>query len=401
MPFVVPDILIWARETAGLSLEDAAHHLGIKDARGVSAADRLAAMERGDHPVSRPLLLKMSKQYRRSLLTFYLNRRPLPGDRGNDFRTLPERDVAQESLVDALVREIRARQSTVRAVLEDDEDAQPIPFIGSMTLEDGVGTVMQSIRRTIDLDLAEFRAQASPEAAFALLRRQVEHTGVFVLLAGNLGSHHTTLDVEVFRGFALADPIAPFIVVNDQDTRSAWSFTLLHELTHLWIGATGVSGTFSDTRIERFCNDVAGQMLLPAGELRQLDIGLDTPDHEAIALIDEFATGRHLSRSMVAYRLRNAGQLSDQTWRTFRGIFRTRWRQGRDAQRERQRNRDGKGPNYYVVRRHRLGTALLRFVARNVTGGTLSPTKAGRVLGVKPRNVDLLLSGAALGGQTA
>jgi len=34
------------------------------------------------------------------------------------------------------------------------------------------------------LDLAEFRAQASPEAAFALLRSRVEAIGVFVLLVG-------------------------------------------------------------------------------------------------------------------------------------------------------------------------------------------------------------------------
>jgi Zn-dependent peptidase ImmA (M78 family) len=400
MPAVKPDILVRARETAGLSLEEAADHLGIKNARGIAATDRLAAMEQGDLPVSRPLLLKMSKQYRRSLLTFYLNSWPQRGDRGQDFRTLPERNPGQESLVDALVRDIRARQDMVRTILEDDEEALPLPFIGSMHVEEGVAAVVQSIRRTIGMDVAEFRAQDSPEAAFAFLRRQVEEVGIFVLLAGNLGSHHTTLDVEIFRGFALADSIAPFIVINDQDTRPAWSFTLLHELAHLWLGATGVSGAFSETRIERFCNDVAGQYLLPVAELRRIGVVRETPRAEAIVLIDAFATERHLSRSMVAYRLRNADQISEDTWLALRSIFRNRWRQGRDAQRERARDREG-GPSYYVVRRHRVGMALLRFVARNLTGGTLSPTKAGRVLGVKARNVDHLLSGGALiGGRT-
>src|SRR5258708_3216548 len=116
---------------------------------------------------------------------------------------------------------------------------------------------MPSKRRTIRVDVAEFGAQGSAEEAFALLRSRVEAIGVFVLLVGNLGSHHTAIDVEAFRGFALSDEIAPFIVLNDQDARAAWSFTLIHELAHLWLGTTGVSGAFADARIERFCNEVA------------------------------------------------------------------------------------------------------------------------------------------------
>jgi len=399
MPAVKPEILVWARETAGLSLEEAAHRLGIKEARGVAGEDRLAALERGEAAVSRPVLIKMSKQYRRPLLTFYLSAPPQRGDRGEDFRTLPETHTLEESLLDALLRDIRARQSMVRAILEDEEDAQPLPFIGSMTIDDGVAAVVQSIKRVIGAELAEFRAQASPESAFALLRRRVEEAGVFVLLAGNLGSYHTAMDVEVFRGFALADPIAPFIVINDQDARPAWSFTLLHELAHLWLGATGVSGSYAETRMERFCNEVAATFLLPVAELALVGVTRQTDDQTAIKLIDDFAAERHLSRSMVAYRLRNAGRISDESWRSLRGIFRTRWQAGRQAQRERAREREG-GPNYYVVRRHKLGAALLKFVARNVSGGSLSPTKAGHVLGVKPRSVEPLLSGAALtGGQ--
>jgi Zn-dependent peptidase ImmA (M78 family)/transcriptional regulator with XRE-family HTH domain len=400
MPAVKPEILIWARETAGLSLEDAARRLGIHEARGISGEDRLAAVERGETPISRPTLLKMSKQYRRPLLTFYLDAPPKRGDRGEDFRTLPEKDVTSEGLVDAMVRDIRARQSMVRAILEDDEEAMPLPFIGSVSMDAGVPAVVQSIRQAIGLDLADFRFQATPDSAFSLLRQHVEEIGVFVLLAGNLGSHHTDLDVEVFRGFALADNVAPFIVINDKDARPAWSFTLLHELAHLWLGATGVSGSYGETRVERFCNEVASAYLLPDFELAQIGIDKDTDDATLLRIIDEFAVARHLSRSMVAYRLRNANVISDEKWRGFRVLFRNRWREGVAAQREKARLREG-GPNYYIVRRHKLGAALLKLVARHLSGGSLSPTKAGKVLGVKPRSVDALLSGGALSSRQA
>jgi hypothetical protein len=115
--------------------------------------------------------------------------------------------------------------------------------------------------------------------------------------------------------------------------------------------------------------------------------------------IDDFAEGRHLSRSMVAYSLLRVGSLSDNTWRTLTGRFQAQWRQNRDSKRERQK--EGSGPSYYIVRRHRLGSALLHFVSRNMSDGALTPTKASQVLGVKPRSVAPLLSTVGQSGGRA
>jgi Zn-dependent peptidase ImmA (M78 family) len=212
---------------------------------------------------------------------------------------------------------------------------------------------------------------------------------VFVLLIGNLGSHHSNIDVETFRGFALADEVAPFIVINDQDAVSAWSFTLLHELAHLWLGKTGVSGRSSEAQIEKFCNDVAAEFLLPSSELPMVGVERNSTPQAVIELIENFASERHLSRTMVAYSLFRVALIRDETWKTISAWFLSQWRRARDAKRERQR--DGKGPNYYVVRRHRLGPALLHLVARSIDEGALTPTRASKVLGVKPRSVAPLL----------
>jgi Zn-dependent peptidase ImmA (M78 family) len=395
MPRVRPSILQWARNSAGLSLEEAAAKVGINTARGITGADRLLALETEEGEVSRPVLLKMAKTYRRPLISFYLDEPPPQGDRGEDFRTLPDRHTGSEPLVDAMVRDIRSRQAVVRAVQLEEEEAESLQFIGSMSRNDGVGPVLASIRQLLGLDLTAFRAQGSADAGFALLRSRVETAGIYVLLIGNLGSHHSTIDVDAFRGFALADPIAPFVVINDQDAKTAWSFTLLHEVAHLWIGATGVSGGHFDGAVEQFCNDVASSFLLPQQELDQLPITHATDLGESVRLVTEFAEERLLSRSMVAYRLFRTDKITERTWRTLTEKFRTQWQQNRAAQRERARGMDG-GPNYYVVRRHRLGTALLNFVARNMSEGVLTPTRASKLLGVKPRSVHKLLTGAKL-----
>ncbi|MCI5044100.1 MAG: helix-turn-helix transcriptional regulator, partial [Aquisalinus sp.] len=206
MPKVNPHILQWARETAGLSLAEAVRKLTLKEARGIPAIDRLIALEEGTDSPSRPMLVKMAKLYRRPLLTFYLPEVPKLGDRGKDFRTLPDTiDQTETALVDAVVRDVRIRQALVRASLEDADEAAPLPFIGSARRQDGVNAVVASISEILGFDRNAFRGINQLQGAFPYLRGITEAAGIFVLLIDNLGSHHTTIGVDVFRGFALAD----------------------------------------------------------------------------------------------------------------------------------------------------------------------------------------------------
>lgn len=397
MPRVNPDILVWARETAGFTLEDATKKLDIRDARGVGALDRLTALEAGEVAPTRPQLVKMAKKYRRPLLTFYMSAPPRKGDRGQDFRTLPEgRFNTADALLDALLRDVLARQAMVRSIFEDEEETEPLAFVGSASMSDGKAVVLALIRKTLNVDLEDFRSQNTAEDAFSLLRRGAETAGVFVLLLGNLGSHHTTIDLETFRGFALANPIAPFIVINDQDARSAWSFTLLHELAHLCLGATGVSGRIGDMAIERFCNDIASEFLLPSQELSTLRVDNSTDLDAGAERINTFARKRHLSRTMVAYKLHRAGIITQDRWQWLRDKYREEWLRWRDKRRERARGKGG--PNYYVVRRHRIGAALIDLVRRSLNEGMLTHSKAGKVLGVKPTNVQALVIEASRTG---
>lgn len=390
MPAPTPEILIWARETAGFSREEAAKKLDLKDNRRGTAAEKMAAIEAGQ-TVSRSMLLKMAHTYRRPLLTFYLESPPIHADRGEDFRRAPDKSTEFEPIVDALVRNIRARQAMVRGLIEEEDEARDLDYIASARIGDTVQSVTASIRWVIGVDRAAFRAQSTPEAAFSLLRAGAEAAGIFVILVGNLGSHHTALDTTAFRGFALADPVAPFIAINDQDAKAAWSFTLLHELAHLWLGQSGISGSYPEGRVERFCNDVASDFLLSADELDSIGVNRGATADEAYRLINAFAAENNLSRAMIAYRLYRAGSLDDGIWFEVTRRFHAQWRRSKVEQRG---SEDDGAPSFYVVRRHRLGRALVHLVARTVAEGVLSPTKAGKVLGVSPGSVMPLLAGA-------
>lgn len=393
---VNPEILVWARNTAGFTVEGAARALGFNDTRDRSAAQRLSAYEAGDEEPSRSVLLKMSKAYRRALLVFYLSEPPRNGDRGQDFRTIPGGPTPlYNPLLDALIRDIRGRQTTVKALLEETESQPPADFIGTATISEPVERLAKRISDRQNFSLDQFRQQPKVEQAFNYLRQTVEDAGVYVMLLGNLGSHHTNIPVDVFRGFAIADPIAPFIIINDQDARTAWAFTALHEMVHLWLGTTGVSGTSIESRIESYCNDVAGEILLPAAEIGGLAHLRREPFAQVLEMISTFANARNISRSMVAYKLFRSGAISDATWRQVVDQLRREWlAKGRRQEDE----GDNGGPSYYVVKRHRLGNALLDVIRRSLGEGIITYTKAAQVLGVKPRNVDPLVHGTVLEG---
>ena len=395
MPAVNPRILLWARETAGLTPQDAVTKIGIKDARGKAAIDRLAALERGEVEPTRPVLVRMAQHYRRPLLAFYLDEPPPRGDRGADFRMLSASRLAEtEALVDAFVRNVRSRQNMVRAMLEAEDEADPLPFVGSLRKPSGESVSllegMESLCQVLGYDLtaSQYYAQSSPGDAFALLRSQAEASGVFVILKGDMGNYLSAIDVDVFRGFAIADDIAPFVVINDNDSVPAWSFTLLHELVHLLLGETGISGAHPGRAIEDFCNSVAAEWMLPTKMLSQIEIGHDVSEQHR--RISEFVRPRNLSHTMVAYRLLRANRIDQRAFDALREIFRERWLHKRDRQRTRVRELDG-GPNYYVVRRHRVGHALLRFTTRMVESDALSITKAAIILDVKPVQVGKML----------
>lgn len=328
-------ILVWARETAGMSLEEASKKLS-------KNIDHLVELENGNRNPTRNILSKMSAKYRRPLLTFYLEEPPQKGKRGQDFRTLPP-DYCQkdEALLDALVRDIKSRQYLVRAVLEDYE-AEAITFIDSVKPESiSVDYLVFQIKHHLKIDINEYREQKDKSAAFRYLRNKVEASGIFVLLAGDLGSSHSKLSPKIFRGFADADPIAPFIVINDKDAPAAWSFTLLHELAHLWLGESGISAGYGEANIEQLCNEVAARILLPTSELEQLNIFSTMPYSDIKHNISQFANQKHLNRAMVAYRLYKAGQITKSLWSRITEEFYTEGEEFKARQKERDKDKEG------------------------------------------------------------
>ncbi|RYG55989.1 MAG: ImmA/IrrE family metallo-endopeptidase, partial [Alphaproteobacteria bacterium] len=276
----------------------------------------------------------------------------------------------------------------VRDALEDDEDTREVALVRSQAGARDADKLSAALTASIGFDRAEFRGRGTTEEAFAYLRGLVEASGVFVLLAGDCGHWSTAIDVNVFRGFAIADPLAPFIVINDQDAKSAWSFTLLHELAHLLLGEGGVSGGTPQAGVEQLCNDTAAAVLIAPAEIANIPLSSDAGD---VAEINALADRARVSRAMIAYQLFRAGRLTQTAWQDLSNHFYGEWKARKAREKEKNKGSAG-GPDWYVVRRHRLGAALLSVARQGIADGSLTPTRAARMLGVKPMSVYPLLA---------
>ena len=89
---------------------------------------------------------------------------------------------------------------------------------------------------------------------------------------------------------------------------------------------------------------------------------------------------------MVACRLLRAGCIYRRTFERLRADFHEQWRRRRAKARE-----SAGGPDYYVVRRQRVGPALLGLARGMLESGTLSTTRTARILGVKPAQAGKML----------
>lgn len=153
-----------------------------------------------------------------------------------------------------------------------EEEADPLPFVGSARLSDAPESVAREMRRALEIGDGWASGVKTWTDAVSELRRSLERLGIIAVINGVVENNtHRKLDVNEFRGFALCDEYAPLVFVNGADFKSAQMFTLAHEIAHIWLGREGLSGfegiKVNGGEVERFSDAAAAEFLVPAHEL--------------------------------------------------------------------------------------------------------------------------------------
>ncbi|MFQ5973808.1 MAG: ImmA/IrrE family metallo-endopeptidase [Alphaproteobacteria bacterium] len=390
-------ILGWARKDAGFEIAEAAEKAGLSNTKHDTAAERLEAWEKGDGEPTWTQLTSLARVYRRPIITFYLDKPPAAGPDLPDFRTLADVPRGRLSLnLATLVRRVRATQLELIDFLTEPDGAVPeVQFVGSFQISDDVSPLIEDMRVNLNAPFELQVGLSDRDVLFQELRKRAEQAGVYVLLLGNLGSHHSDISLDEFRGFALTDRVAPVVVINRHDAKSAHTFTLMHELAHVWLGASGISNATAtsdkeaDADIERFCNTVASEFLLPT-ELVEEAWEQDRGEDIAMA-VRAVADRFNVSRTATAWKLWKLRHIQEEDWWRLYHQYRREW----EARRRHQSEKVKQGPPQYVVKRRELGNALIQTVLRGIDSGEITYTRASRMLNASPNTIDRLREAVA------
>jgi Zn-dependent peptidase ImmA (M78 family) len=230
-----------------------------------------------------------------------------------------------------------------------------------------------TMRRALAFDLEVRRECPTWTEALRRFIEQAERLGVLVMSSGIVQNNtRRALDPEEFRGFALADPLAPLVFLNGADSKAAQMFTLAHELAHIWLGASALSDAsampVTGQATETWCNRVAAELLVPLEALRAALVG----DEALPATLSRLARQFKVSTLVVLRRLLDAGRLD-------RGNFATAYaeelRRLTDVQR-------GPGGDFYRTTTARVGRRFGRALVESTLEGRTLYRDAYRMLGI-------------------
>lgn len=393
-------ILKWARREAGLTLEDAAKRAGITsprrrkgDERAVTPSERLKAWEEGEEVPSLAQLEAVAAAYRRPLTTFFLASPPVKQTNLADFRTIASHAAAQDSPeFAAFKRRLEARHAELREILIL-EGQQKLVFVGSGQGITSPQPLIKLLRHALNFQFDEQKKLDDGDHVLRVLRERAQQLGVFVLIEGDLGSHHTAIAADEFRGIAIADSIAPLVVINANDTKAARLFTLIHELTHIWLGESGISNlnVFEKTKAcqankqtEKLCNLVAAEFLVPESALN--DAMRSAKRDDAWDIVDDLAKDFKVSRDVIARRLLDCNYITSSNYEAIANRLHAIWRSIKIKQKA-----SGSGPSRNTLDRFRLGERMLNTVTSAAFDGKISLQEAARILRVPVSRFDKVL----------
>jgi len=361
---VKPELIRWARERAGRSVEE--------------YAVRFRKLDEWESGISQPTMKQLEAFAKATHVPFGyfflpeppVERLPIP-----DLRTRRNQEVRHPSpdLLDT-IHAMQRRQAWLR---EDrlECESEPMDFVGSAHLADDADAIGREMRRLLGLSDGWAGHIRTWQEAVGELRRAIEQLGVMAVINGVVGNNtRRTLDVEEFRGFALSDAYAPLIFVNGADAKSAQMFTLAHELAHIWLGESALtdSGLMSEPSrdMESWCDRAAAEFLVPARELNALWRTV----RDQASPFEEIARSFKVSPIVAGRRAMDLRLVDRDSFFDFYREY---------IARERTQSPTGSGGDFYNNQNTRVGEMFATQVIRAAKGGRLSFREAYDLTGLR------------------
>lgn len=363
---VAPELLAWARKRSGRQASDFARRF-----------PKLRQWESGELAPTMRQLEDFAKATHTPVGFLFLPEPPVEKIPLPDFRTFGDEEVRTPTpdLLDT-VYACELRQDWYRDFAED-HGYDEVELVGSLTVDHGVREAAAQLRDLLGFGLArrvDFRTWSE---ALDGLRDHAEVAGVLVMINGVVGSDtHRRLNPKEFRGFALADQLAPVVFINGADTKAAQIFSLAHELAHLALGSSALSRPDlaemnMGSGVESWCNRVAAELLVPLTSIAEEYVA--GPD--LTTELDRLAKFYKVSTLVVLRRIYDAGLM---VWDVYRPAYEAELARVLEFAASR-----GSGGNFYNTEPIRVSRTFARALVTDTAEGRTLHRDAFRLLGLK------------------
>jgi Zn-dependent peptidase ImmA (M78 family) len=354
-------MLLWACKRSGLSIESLLHRF-----------PKLELWKSGETSPTLKQLESFAKATYAPIGFLFMQEPPVEKVPIPDFRTVGNKEFQQPSpdLLDT-VYICQQRQEWYLEYMRISGE-NPIEFVGSATAENNVEEIAARIRHALGFDIEERREMPTWTDALRNFIEQADELGILVMVNGVVGNNNRRkLDPYEFRGFALVDALAPLIFINGSDTKAAQMFTLAHELAHIWLGQTALSDAqaaqITGNQVERWCNLVAAELLVPLAVLRS-EYQKNKPLSDEV---NRLARYFKVSTLVILRRIHDADGLNkEQFWKAYNEEL------GRLLALP-----SGAGGNFYLTQAARVSKRFARVLISNTLEGQTLYRDAFRMLG--------------------
>jgi Zn-dependent peptidase ImmA (M78 family)/transcriptional regulator with XRE-family HTH domain len=361
---VSPALLAWARERSGVPFDEVASKFpSLSDWESSRKEPTLKQLEKFANSMHAPIGYLFLAEPPEEML-------PVP-----DFRTMGDEPVrhASPDLLETVYL-CQQRQDWYRDYALVNRES-PISFVGSFRV--GMNVVEAAARMSQALSFGPAERGSNWTEALSRLIDTADRFGVLVMVSGIVGSNtHRKLDPREFRGFALADELAPVIFINGVDTKAAQIFTLAHELVHIGLGDSGVDDVDMSVQVanetERWCNEVAAEFLVPVASIRDFRVNRNNLTEQLSRLAREFK----VSTLVVLRRLFDAGFFTLEQFRAAYAEELERVLTFMEA-------RSGSGGNFYNTQPLRVSKRFARAIIESTQEGQTLHRDAFKMLGFK------------------
>ena len=285
---------------------------------------------------------------------------------------------------------LREKDFLIESSIENDVSLPK--FNMSITMAENPVLWALKIRELFDIRLENQYKCTSSRKFYLYLREKIESAGIFVHC-------FTDVPMEMARAFAIYDKEMPIIGINDEDRPPAKSFSMIHELVHIFKRESSLCNDIRSLRNEEvFCNAVAGEFLVPQNALESVinSKGMKSPyfkkDIEYLA--DKFS----VSKEVIIRRLLDIGHINDVEYEMYAEDFRRdiEW-QKEERKIAKQEGRTLPGPKKNVSREaiDRTSAAVCRVLYYGYGNESYSKQDIARHLGISQKHVNKFLTEVA------